>query len=332
MTLDATVLERLPTEAREKMYRLDAAATAAHGAVRSASDRLRSAEAAADAARKDYQSDARSRTNYATQRLEHPEPAEREKAKEILAALDRKRQTAEAAAEVLDRARATAREAEAAWQEVGGLLSRLANFVLDLSAGTVLTPVNVTAPKLRKGELPIDAVTHMRDEIAEMQAEAERIELAPVTADEARERAKAWVEQMAACAVQDVDAFYRPTPGPVVLSTRQIEVRKVGGGHPLVGSIPDPIALAVAANHETFLARLLAEIDAVNDDPQDQIPLADRPGMLAELTAKLETAERAEEAIITAAAEAGTVIPRRSDARPEVVLGVEVVEAAEAAA
>lgn len=332
MTLDPAVLERLPEVSREKLYGFDAAATAAHGAVRSAADRVRSAEAAADAARKDYEADARSRTPFANSRLQHPEPEERRKAQEILSVLDRKRQTAEAAAEVLDRARTTAREAENAWQETGAWVPRLSNFVLDLRAGTVLTPVTDTVPKLGKNESFIKAVQRIRTDITELQDEAARIEAAPVTAAEARERAKVWVEQMAECAVQDVDAFYRPTPGPVVFSTRQIETRPLAGGHPMVGTLPDPVAMAVAANPEAFLARLLAEIDSVNDDPQDQIPLADRPAMLADLAAKLEAAERAEEAIITAAAEAGTVITRRPDARCEVVLGVEVVEAAEAAA
>lgn len=332
MSIDPAVLERLPEVSREKMFAFDAAATAAHGAVRSASDRVRSAAAAADAARKDYERDARSRTPFANSRLQHPEPEERRKAQEILGALERKRRAAEAAEQSLDRARAAARQAEEAWQESGAWVPRLSNFVLDLRAGTVLTPVNVTAPKLRKGELPVDGVARTRGEITDLQEGIERIKMAPVTVAEARQRAEEYVASMAACAVADVDGFFQPRQGPIQFSTRRFEVKPFGGGRSMHGVLPDPIALAICANPEAFLDRLLAEIDSVNDDSDEQIPLADRPAMIADLEAKLEAAERAEEAIITEAEAGGTTIPRRSDARPEVVLGVEVVEAAEAAA
>jgi hypothetical protein len=70
-----------------------------------------------------------------------------------------------------------------------------------------------------------------------------------------------------------------------------------------------------------MVAALEAEIDAVASD-QQAIPAQERADRLAQIAADRLACERREEAVIEAAAEAGTVLERRPDADPRAVLTI----------
>jgi hypothetical protein len=108
--------------------------------------------------------------------------------------------------------------------------------------------------------------------------------------------------------------------------------RSASGGAPFTpGMTADEVAALMAwMPPEMMVDAMLQEVDALGI--VDGLSHADRARRVAELRARLDELERAEEAAISAAAEQGQDVPRRADASPAAVLQVRTVGAREMAA
>jgi len=163
------------------------------------------------------------------------------------------------------------------------------------------------------------ALARVREELANVDADAHAVRTAPLPAAEAKDAARRHVEGLAERARPDVRGlveFGRPIEWPIY------PLREAGGAGPAKANLPDARALLAWLHPDQMLAALESEIDAVADDAQ-AISADEREALLARIPAKKLRAERLEEAIITAAAHAGTVLERRPDADPRAVLGIE---------
>ncbi len=164
------------------------------------------------------------------------------------------------------------------------------------------------------------AVEEVRQQITETRRERDALAVAPLTKAEAADRIQAWLDEQAARARLDLTAADFAHPGRSAGRPFQVPVR--GGDQR--GADLGPVLAALF--REQVKAAVL---DALPADA-DAIPMADRPGKLAELDARIRDLEGAEEALIVEAEAAGVEIQRRPDASPEAILAVEWPEAAEA--
>ncbi|MFW5453525.1 hypothetical protein [Thioalkalivibrio sulfidiphilus] len=165
-----------------------------------------------------------------------------------------------------------------------------------------------------------EAVEEVRRQIAETRREREALAVAPLTRGEVAARVDAWLDSEARRARLDLVAGDFSAPGrgpghPFRVPVRAGEQRSADLGPVLAALFSDQVKAAI--------------LDALPADA-DAIPMADRPGRLAELDARVRELEAEEERLIEEAEAAGVEITRRPDASPEAILAVEWPEAAEA--
>jgi hypothetical protein len=164
------------------------------------------------------------------------------------------------------------------------------------------------------------AVQNVRQQITETRRERDALAVAPLTKAEAADRIQAWLDAEAKRARLDLVAGEFAAPGrgpghPFRVPVRAGEQRSADLGPVLAALFSDQVKAAI--------------LDALPADA-DAIPMADRPGHLAELDARVRELEAEEERLIEEAEAAGVEITRRPDASPEAILAVEWPEAAEA--
>lgn len=164
------------------------------------------------------------------------------------------------------------------------------------------------------------AVQDVRQQITETRRERDALATAPLTRDEVAARVDTWLDEQARRARLDLTAADFAHPGRSAGRPFQIPVR--GGDQR--GADLGPVLAAL------FRDRIKdALLDALPADDK-AVAMADRPGKLAELDARVRELEAEEERLIEEAEAAGLEIARRPDASPEAILAVEWPEAAEA--
>lgn len=189
-----------------------------------------------------------------------------------------------------------------------------------------------SAPKLARGEKPLDAVARLRGKVAELRQEATRISNAPLPAAEAKAAAKSFIEHMAFSGRPDVTPLLRGESKPEwpnLASLYQQAVMGPGNEYMVIaaGVNADAIGLTAWLHGPAMLKALEAQIDAEAKDDR-AIPTVGREARLDVLRGEMLAIEREEEAIIRAIAEEGIPVERRPDADPRAVLAVVVRETA----
>jgi DNA repair exonuclease SbcCD ATPase subunit len=176
-----------------------------------------------------------------------------------------------------------------------------------LPVGTHLVSVETPLPNVT--DLAA-AITSTRDEIGSLKQQIREMKGKHLPKDELRQKAVAYVKQMAAEAKPVLQGVARDQRFALELSSR-VPL------HVLSALAPD---LVVDGLH-----RLISE-----QVPDDTLPADERKARVAELEALLLSCERSEEALVVEARSRGMDILRRPRADIRAILGVEVVEKAAA--
>ena len=159
----------------------------------------------------------------------------------------------------------------------------------------------------------VERLASIRQQIAETKAEVQRVASARLPFAEAAERLGPLLDAIAARWTPVVSDLGAPSPPSVesILQTATADPWTLAG----------MIAVVARDGLEAALRGALgATYDRVN--PEDCIPLAERPGRLEALEAKRHKLEVEEERTITAAARDGIRLDRRSDADPQAIFSV----------
>jgi uncharacterized small protein (DUF1192 family) len=146
-------------------------------------------------------------------------------------------------------------------------------------------------------------IDELREKIRTLQGERKGLEAQPRSRSEVRDRVEALVQQ-----------WQREVRGE---HSRNLRLIAAGQFHSLIPSDRIGHALVLLLGAERVTAALLADIDAVPEG----LEVAEREQRIAAIDADLDQMEAEEEALIVCAEDAGERLPRRADARPEVVLG-----------
>ncbi|GLI94302.1 hypothetical protein [Methylocystis echinoides] len=185
----------------------------------------------------------------------------------------------------------------------------------------------VSVPALKPNERWIDIIDRARQKVEKLRADAMAIEDAPIHSTEAKARAAAQIEELAARGRPNVlalleggRAFEWPSRyklGDISFDAAGKPVGTAGHGR----WEPDPIALLCWSHKNAILSGVLDEIDRQADDAS---ALTDdqRTKKRRQVAEALLQAERLEEALVLAAAKEGVAIARRSDIDPRAVLGL----------
>jgi hypothetical protein len=169
-------------------------------------------------------------------------------------------------------------------------------------------------PTLRSGEDLIAAVDRIRAEIAAAKQELTAMQRAPLPTGEMRERARAFVDELAAVG----RPMLRTAAGSFAIDWHP----GVHGG-PLA---PASVAILAAVNPDGLYSLIEAEINKVNGSG---LSSRERLGRQQQIEDRILQLERSEELLIEQANENGHDIGRRSAASPLAVLGVKIVGAAQ---
>jgi hypothetical protein len=294
--IDQRLLATIPAKARLKAQRLVAAAIDAETAfmaVISRADRLR--EELGDARLAQRQAIERAKAH--TDRPEEHEAAAAEYAPVIaelqgeLARLDG------------ERARREQRRYDSAQ-----LVAQVRSWLETVSAGNAhLVMVAPPPPRLRDGEGLIEAINRMRAEINAARQELLALQRAPLPTGEMRERAKAFVDELAAVG----RPMLRTASG-----TFAIEWHPGVHGGPLA---PASVAIMAAMFPERLTELIEAEIAKINGSGFGS---RERPGRQLAIEDRIVALERSEELLIEQAQDNGHDVGRRPQASPLAVLGV----------
>lgn len=171
-------------------------------------------------------------------------------------------------------------------------------------------------------------LAEIRTEITEAQDRLADVDDSGVPKAEYTARLNAWVDDMAQTfereAEYGVSALRLPQPRPRDVHTLAVPVR--GGGSYESIAVADAGPMLAFLFGDTLKAKLAEVIQASGyvEGP----PTADRPAMRRSLLAELDRLELAEERLIAEAQDIGLDLPRRRDARPEIVLSLDLETAA----
>lgn len=200
------------------------------------------------------------------------------------------------------KARALQEERGKLWQVAHGLCTRIEEW-LD-KGSSPLALASPVSPEPDKGLTALETLTRLRERRAALGAERRKVEGATMSPSEAKQRLRSIVEGRAA------------------------KVHVSGLIHR-----DDHVSVGASGEHEAFnllcwlqpdvvVRRLEREVD---EQSADRFTLSelDQARELKKLNDKILGLERREEALIEWLAGQGTVVPRRADADPRAVLGVE---------
>lgn len=198
----------------------------------------------------------------------------------------------------------------------------------------LIAPMPDVEVKTRKGENVADAVERVRRRVRELKADLVRAERAPIFAAEAKERARAYVEDIARLAKPDVFGLVEGRGDirwPMLASASTNALMSPSGFILEVpGRIHDGLALTALLHRDALLAVLDREIDAVADDA-NALTDADRARLTAQAVRDILATEREEEGLIALAETEGREITRRGDVDPRAVLQVYTIDTHELA-
>ena len=209
--------------------------------------------------------------------------------------------------------------AQAVWEPRGQISTALDYFLRhhpDLSSLT--EAAHPTPAKLTGSQGWAGALARVRDDLAKIDADAHSVRTAPMPSEEAKGAARQHVAELAERARPDVRGLVEFGRG---IEWPRQTLQNAGGAGIANVHIPDARGLMAWLHMDEMIAALEVEIDAVADDGQ-AIPAAEREARLEQIAKDKLHAERREEAVIEAAADAGTALERRPDADPRAVLGI----------
>lgn len=191
--------------------------------------------------------------------------------------------------------------------------AQLTRWAETLPRGAVLVeepPVELDEDDLY--DLP-GAIAQIRQEIASWREMIRQIATAPPSADELKEKARAYVERLAAAAAPAFDGT-RLRFAPVQSEWSSDSTNEKA------------MRLAAWIDPEALVRRLHAQIDATA--APDGVTAADRAARREAVEQQLLEAEHTEEALVSRAIAGGLSVERRTRADPRAVLGVRVERAA----
>jgi len=213
-------------------------------------------------------------------------------------------------------------ERQARFTEVAKVIAALQGWVEQLPAGTTMKSHVLLKVGSARGSIP-EQVASIRDEVAGLAEERERVSSAPKHSSEVKAMARRQLLALAERGRPDLTALLH---GNGQLSfTRQTETRWLNERPVTVDGDIDVSALMAWLDHDLLAARLEAEIDAQTND-EFALAAADRTARLAEIDADILSLERQEEVMIEAAEKSGQDIPRRPEASPLAILSVSIVQ------
>jgi len=168
-------------------------------------------------------------------------------------------------------------------------------------------------------------VEELRAKIGRAMAQRADLETSPVPVAEQVSRLCNWIDRQAnGCdLVYGLGHFRAPVPERGYSPT--LFLSAVRGGQRSVAEA-DLGPLLCALFGDELKQRLASVIEA--SGVKTGLPLAERPAMLAKVASELDQLELEEERLIVEAETAGMFILRRDDARPEIILSLDLKEIA----
>lgn len=187
------------------------------------------------------------------------------------------------------------------------------------------TPASAPTPGPRGADLRGQVET-LRTEILAVQEQLESVDLGLVPRQELAERLEGWIDDKATAFEGNlwgqINALAGPRALPFDVGLLALPVRGAGQNMPEVVASADGGGLLAWAFGDVLKERLSTAIAAM-DYPSGP-PTAARPKLRRELATRLDELELREEALVMQAEASGVAIPRRVDARPEVILSLDL--------
>src|SRR5262245_4753229 len=206
------------------------------------------------------------------------------------------------------------------FHQLGRLVDRAERYFGDHLRRLTMIPLHDgPPPKLRRGEDAAAALERVRRRLRELDADRHRIVSSPWHASQAKERARAEVEQWAQRGEPHVSPMIESPTRPIGWQ-RPLTDQLVGGRVVTLQGDPSPM-LMFWLHKDEIIKRLEAEIDAIADD-EHALKLEQRTAMVAEVDRDKLAVERDEEFWFCAAVAGGAMLLRRPDADPRAVLGL----------
>jgi hypothetical protein len=209
------------------------------------------------------------------------------------------------------------------FEQHGRLVSSVEGYLTEGlgGSGAAITLYKGPAPLRQKRETPVDAVERGRRRLRELNADRHRVTSAPWHAAEAKQRARAEIERLAARGQPSALPLIETRDGPISWAERPHTDVLVGGR--LVGAIgdPSPLPLLFWLHRETLIQRIESQIDEISDD-QNALTAEQRHAQISEIDRDRLAIQREEEFWVGSAIDDGMNGLRRPGADPRAVLGL----------
>jgi hypothetical protein len=201
------------------------------------------------------------------------------------------------------------------------LIARLRHALEQVPPGVVLVHSQQVSPRVNAGESALDAVNRIRAEISKLQNELRAIAIAPLPAGELREKARAYVAELAKAG------------RPMLMAERgDFRIDWAPGVQTAMGTLGPGAACIIAAINPDGLLGLIE--DQITKVSGSGLASTERPAREEAIRDRIHALEVMEESIIEHddASNDTFGIVRRVDADPMVVLGARPSTAAQAKA
>ena len=177
------------------------------------------------------------------------------------------------------------------------------------------------APSPQKRETPTDAVERCRRRLRELDADRHKVASAPWHSAQAKERARAEIDALAARGKPDVMSLVESQAELIYWRERPFSDVIIAGR--LVSASGDPSALPLLfwLHRDAIVAKIEAQINEVADDA-NALTAEQRTEQIGEIERDRLAVQREEEYWIGKAIDVGMTILRRPDADPRAVLGL----------
>ena len=178
------------------------------------------------------------------------------------------------------------------------------------------------APSPQKRETPTDAVERCRRRLRELDAERHRVSSAPWHSAEAKRRARAEIDALAARGQPNVMPLIESRDETIYWAERLYTDTVIGGR--MISAVGDPQALPLLfwLHRDAVVAKIEAQIDEIADD-QNALTKEQRAEQIGEIDRDRLAIQRDEEHWVSKAIEDGMTMLRRPEADPRALLGLD---------
>ncbi len=176
------------------------------------------------------------------------------------------------------------------------------------------------APSRRRRD-PGETVERCRQRIAELDDERRRVSSAPWHAAQAKQRARAEIEKLAARGAPDIRPLLRTPDRWIGWRERPIYDMMIAGRAVVSEGDPAALPLLFWLHKDIIVTKLEAAIDEAADD-DNALTFEERSKQLDRIAREKLSAEREEEHALEHAKLNGALVLRRPDADPRAVLGL----------